>query len=134
MISNGVLPQAVFGLALSSQPGNSELTIGGTNPSLYQESTTEYIDVDLPAYWQVRLAGLSRPGLNSTPDVVVVNKTSYAQAIIDSGTTLIITSDNIAQTYYANVPGAKPSTEVGGGAWTGMSARVMPPEGHSSLA
>jgi cathepsin D len=118
MVSNGVLPQAVFGLALSSQPGNSELTIGGTNPSLYQESTTEYIDVDLPAYWQVRLAGLSRPGLNSTPDVVVVNKTSYAQAIIDSGTTLIITSDNIAQTYYANVPGAKPSTEVGGGAWT----------------
>lgn len=125
MVSNGVVPQGVFGFALSSESGKSELTIGGTNTNMYQESTIEYINVSLPAYWQIPFAGLTRPGLNGTPDVVVVNKTSYAQSIVDTGTTLIITSDSNAQAYYANVTGAKPSTEIGGGAWSGMSSRVV---------
>lgn len=125
MVSNGVVPQGVFGFALSSESGKSELTIGGTNTNLYQESTTEYINVSLAAYWQIPFAGLTRPGLNGTPDVVVVNKTSYAQAIVDTGTTLIVTSDSNAQAYYANVPGAKLSDEIGGGAWSGMSSRVV---------
>lgn len=123
MLSNGVVSQGVFGFALSSASGKSELTIGGTNTNMYQEATTEYVNVSLPAYWQIRLAGLSRPGLDDAPDVIVVNTTSYAQAIIDTGTTLIITSDSIAEAYYANVTGAKPSTEIGG-VWTGMSFRV----------
>ena len=120
MISNGVVAQGVFGFALSSESGKSELTIGGTNTNMYQESTTEYVGVSLPAYWQIPLAGLTRPGLNGTSDVVVVSGTSYAQAIVDTGTTLIITSDSIAQAYYANVTGAKPSADIGGGVWSGM--------------
>lgn len=43
MVSNGVVPQGVFGLSPSSEPGKSELTIGGTNTNTYQESTTEYL-------------------------------------------------------------------------------------------
>ncbi|KAG6377408.1 acid protease [Boletus reticuloceps] len=117
MVSNGVATQGVFAFALSSESGKSELTIGGTNTNMYQESTTEYLNVSVPAYWQIPLAGLRRPGLNNTPDVVVVDKTSYAQAIVDTGTTLIITSDSIAEAYYANVTGAKPCAEIGGGVW-----------------
>ena len=118
MVSAGVVEQGVFGFALSSESGKSELTIGGTNTDVYQESTIEYVDVSLPAYWQIPLAGLSRPGLNNTPDVVVVNETSYAQSIVDTGTTLIITSDDNAQAFYANVN----ATEIGGGLWSGMSS------------
>ncbi|KAF8551648.1 acid protease [Imleria badia] len=118
MVSNNVVPQGVFSFALSSEPGKSELTIGGTNTNMYQESTTEYINVSLQAYWQIRFAGLTRPGLNNTPDVVVVNQTSYAQGIIDTGTTLIVTTDSIAQAFYANVPGAQPSAAIGGGVWS----------------
>lgn len=134
MVSNNVVPQGVFGFALSSEPGKSELTIGGTNTSMYQESTTEYINVSLQAYWQIPFAGLTRPGLNNTPDVVVVNETSYAQAIIDTGTTLIVTSDSNAQVYYADVPGAKPDTTIGGGVWSGMFSRCLAQEVHSCLA
>ena len=92
---------------------------------MYQASTTEYVSVSLAAYWQIPFAGLSRPGLDGASDVVVVSKTSYAQAIIDTGSTLIITSDSIAQAFYANVTGAKPSTEIGGGVWSGMSSLVV---------
>lgn len=125
IVSNGVVSQPVFGFALSSESGKSELTIGGTNTNMYQESTIEYTNVSLAAYWQIPFAGLTRPGLNNTPDVVVVNKTSYAQAIVDTGTMLIITSDSSAQAYYANVTGAMPSAEIGGGAWSGMSSLVV---------
>lgn len=117
MASAGALPQAVFGFALSSQPGQSELTIGGTNTALYQVSTIEYVNVSMEAYWQLPLAGLTRPGLNNTPDVVVVDETSYAQSIIDTGTAMIITSDSNAQAFYANVTGA---AQIGGGLWSGM--------------
>jgi len=113
-ISENAGMQPVFGFALSSETGKSELTIGGTNTNLYQASTIEYVDVSLPAFWQVRFAGLTRPGLNGAPDVVVVNKTSYAQAFIDTGTYLIVTSDSNAQAFYANITGARPSDTIGG--------------------
>ncbi|KIJ05078.1 hypothetical protein PAXINDRAFT_103915 [Paxillus involutus ATCC 200175] len=118
MVSSNALMQAVFGFALSSEAGKSELTIGGTNTNMYQESTLAYIPVSLAAYWQIPLAGVMRGGLNGAPDVVVANKTSYAQAIIDTGTTLIVTSDSIAQQFYANVTGAKLDTDIGGGVWS----------------
>lgn len=123
MVSNNAVAEGVFGFALSSQSGKSELTIGGTNTNMYQASTIEYVGVSLAAYWQIPLAGLTRPGLDGSPDVVVVNKTSYAQSMVDTGSTLIITSDSNAQAFYANVPGAKLSTEIGGGTWSGMSSR-----------
>ncbi|KAG9313385.1 aspartic peptidase domain-containing protein [Chiua virens] len=115
LISTSGTPSACSAFALSSESGKSELTIGGTNTNLYQASTIEYINVSIPAYWQIPFAGLFRPGLNNTPDVVLVNKTSYAQAIVDSGTTLIITTDDLAQAFYANVTNA---AEIGGGVWT----------------
>ncbi|KAF8837186.1 acid protease [Paxillus ammoniavirescens] len=118
MVSSSALKQAVFGFALSSEPGKSELTIGGTNTNMYQESTLTYIPVSLAAYWQIPLAGVTRGGLNGAPDVVLANKTSYAQAIIDTGTTLIVTSDSIAQQFYANVTGAKLDADIGGGVWS----------------
>lgn len=71
-------------------------TIGGINTETYQESTLEYVKVTLPACCQIPLAGLTSPGLNNTPNVVVVDKTSSAQSIIDTGTTLLITTDSLA--------------------------------------
>ncbi|KIJ61660.1 hypothetical protein HYDPIDRAFT_30879 [Hydnomerulius pinastri MD-312] len=118
MVSSGAVKSAEFGVALSSVPGKSELMIGGTNSNMYQESTMTYISVSLEAYWQIPLAGVTRPGLNGQPDVVLANKTSYAQAIIDTGTTLIVVSDSIAEQFYSNVTGAKLDTDIGGGVWS----------------
>ncbi|KAH7886974.1 aspartic peptidase domain-containing protein [Phlebopus sp. FC_14] len=117
LVSSGAVKEAVFSFALSSDPGRSELLIGGTDTSLYQESTMVYIPVKVEAYWQIALDGLTRPGMNGTSDVVLVNKTSYAEAIIDTGTTLIVTSDSNAEQFYANVTGATPNSDIGGGVW-----------------
>ncbi|KAL4079471.1 aspartic peptidase domain-containing protein [Scleroderma citrinum] len=117
-VSSGVVKEALFGVALSSVSGKSELMIGGTNTMLYNESSIVYVPVSLEAYWQIRMDGLSRPGINGTGDVVIANKTSYAQAIIDTGTTMIMTTDANAQEFYANVPGAQLDPSAGSGVWS----------------
>ena len=93
--------------------------VGGTNTMLYNESSITFVPVSLPAYWQIRMDGLSRPGINSTDPVVIANKTSYAQAIVDTGTAMIMTTDANAQKYYANIPGAQLVPSAGNGVWSG---------------
>ncbi|KAI5996293.1 aspartic peptidase domain-containing protein, partial [Pisolithus albus] len=117
LISGGALTESLFGVALSSVPGKSELMIGATDTGMYNQSSMVFASVSLQAYWQIPMDGLSRPGLNNSGDVVIANKTSYAQAIIDTGTTLIITSDANAQKYYAGVPGAEVVSSLGSGVW-----------------
>ncbi|KIM70479.1 hypothetical protein SCLCIDRAFT_151714 [Scleroderma citrinum Foug A] len=118
LVSSGAVKEALFGVALSSVPGKSELMVGGTNTMLYDESSITFAPVSLEAYWQVRMDGLSRPGVNDTDEVVIANKTSYAEAIIDTGTTMIMTTDANAQKYFANVPGAQLAPSAGSGVWS----------------
>ncbi|KAG2362904.1 hypothetical protein BDR07DRAFT_1405766, partial [Suillus spraguei] len=48
----------------------------------------------------------------------VVIQSQNASAIVDTGTTLVITSYSIAQSYYANIPGATAHTEGTDTYWT----------------
>lgn len=118
LISDGAVPESLFGITLSSVSGKSELMIGATDTEMYNQSSMVYVSVSLAAYWQIRMDGLMRPGLNNSGDVVIANTTSYAEAIVDTGTTLIVTSDDNAQKYYADVPGAELVPSLGSGVWS----------------
>lgn len=108
---SGKLPQSVIGFKLSTTPGDSEMVIGGTNTNLYHSDTLTYVPVTDKGYWQVEIDGISRLGQE-------VIESQAAPAIIDTGTTFIITSYPIAQSYYANIPGAKAQTRGAETYWT----------------
>ncbi|KAG1877112.1 Asp-domain-containing protein [Suillus tomentosus] len=99
---SGVLPERVFSVKLSSTAGESELSIGATNPNLYIEDTLTYTAVTQKGYWQVNLEAVSRDG-----STVASNSAS----IIDTGTTMIITTDAAAEAYYQDIPGSSSSTQ-----------------------
>ncbi|KAG1819968.1 acid protease [Suillus variegatus] len=101
---SGVLPERVFSVKLSSTAGESELSIGATNPNLYIEDTLTYTAVTKEGYWQVNLEAVSRDG-----STVASNSAS----IIDTGTTMIITTDAAAEAYYQDIPGSSNSTQEG---------------------
>jgi cathepsin D len=92
-----VLPKKVFSVKLSSGSGESELYIGGTNAGLYVEDTLTYTAVTNESHWQVNLETVTRNG--ST----VANN---AASIIDTGTTVIIASDDEAEAYFKDIPGS----------------------------
>ncbi|OJA10871.1 hypothetical protein AZE42_06016 [Rhizopogon vesiculosus] len=98
LVQSGQLPEAVFGVKLSTTAGASELYVGGTNTTLYQQNTLTYTPVTVPAYWQITLDQVSRAG-------VQVGQ-SEAEAIIDTGTSLILTDTATAASYYNDIPGA----------------------------
>ncbi|KAG0692280.1 aspartic peptidase domain-containing protein [Suillus ampliporus] len=110
-ISDGQLPQSVLGFKLSTTPGDSELLVGGTNTSLYRSDTLMYIPVTERGYWQVKLDGISRSGEE-------ISGSHGTPAIIDTGTTLVVTSDSIAQSYYANISGATAYAQGTNTYWT----------------
>jgi hypothetical protein len=87
------------------------MVIGGTNTSLYHSETLTYVPVTDKGYWQVVLDGISRSGEK-------VIESQAAPAIIDTGTTMVITSLPIAQSFYANIPGAKAQTRGAVTYWT----------------
>ncbi|KAI6043966.1 acid protease [Pisolithus marmoratus] len=111
LISDNAVSESLFGVAF-------ELMVGAADTGMYNQSSMVFVSVSLQAYWQIPMDGLTRPGLNNSGEVVIANKTSYAQAIIDTGTTLIITSDANAQKYYADVPGAEVVPSLGSGVWS----------------
>lgn len=111
LYESGELPQSVIGFKLSTTPGASEMVIGGTNASLYHSETLTYVPVTDKGYWQVVLDGISRSGEE-------VIESQAAPAIIDTGTTMVITSLPIAQSFYANIPGAKAQSRGAVTYWT----------------
>jgi cathepsin D len=101
---SGKLPQSIFGFKLSTTPGHSEMNIGGINTNLYHPDTLTYVPMTNRGYWQVEMDSISRLGQE-------VIESRAAPVIIDTGTTFIITSYSIAQSYYANISGATAHTE-----------------------
>ncbi|KAG1766736.1 acid protease [Suillus placidus] len=111
LAESGELPQSVIGFKLSTTPGDSEMVIGGTNTNLYRSDTLTYVPVTNKGYWQVEIDAISRLGQE-------VVESQAAPAIIDTGTTFVITSYSIAQSYYANISGATAHTEGTDTYWT----------------
>lgn len=97
---SSLLPQKFFSFRLSTNPGESGLTIGGVDNAAFERETLVSVPVTDKGYWQVNLGGISRlnhtvPGSVNTP------------AIVDTGTTLILVSEAIADSYYAGISGFK---------------------------
>ncbi|KAF7978615.1 hypothetical protein HWV62_45358 [Athelia sp. TMB] len=105
MVDQGAASDAVFAFKLASS--GSELTLGGTDPSLYTGDFT-YVPVTDKGYWQVELGGLS---VNNKP----VFSLGPIASIIDTGTTLIIGDTARVTEFYSQVSGAK---ELGDGMWS----------------
>ncbi|KAG1825200.1 hypothetical protein EV424DRAFT_1603607 [Suillus variegatus] len=69
------------------------------------------MDIFARGYWQVELDVVLRLGRE-------VIESQAATAIIDAGTTFVITSYSIARSYYPNVSGATAHTEGADACWT----------------
>jgi len=79
LVKSGQLEEPVFGFYLASgQPG--QLVLGGVDPDHYV-GDFHFVNVSLPAYWAVQLDMVRLGG--------VLNMSSTAVAIVDSGTSLL---------------------------------------------
>jgi cathepsin D len=102
---------SVFSFKLASS--GSELVIGGSNPASYTGSFT-YTPVIEQGYWKVVMNSVevgTKMALNST------------NAVIDTGTTLIIGDAASVETLYNSIPG---SERMDTGFYTGMSISLCP--------
>ncbi|KAI0724515.1 acid protease [Cerioporus squamosus] len=101
--NQGTIKSASFGFKLAKI--NSELYLGGTNPTLYTGEIEYHSVTGKTGYWQIG-------GGN-----VLVGNTLVASGlatIIDSGTTLIYGPPDQVGALYKNVPGAAPYTPMAG--------------------
>jgi len=79
LVKSGQLEEPVFGFYLASgQPG--QLVLGGVDPDHYV-GDFHFVNVSLPAYWAVHLDMVKLGG--------ILNMSSTAVAIVDSGTSLL---------------------------------------------
>ncbi|KAH7912374.1 aspartic peptidase domain-containing protein [Hygrophoropsis aurantiaca] len=100
------LSEPLFAFKLAAN--GSELTLGALDRKAYKEQPT-YVELSAEGYWQVSM------------DAVKLGKKQVVQnvqAIVDTGTTLIATSDANAKAFYVGIPGAKERYDVSPGVWT----------------
>lgn len=106
LIKSGAMAEPLFSVALVPAKrglgrGGGEYRWGGISPS-YVKGDIVYADVTSSYYWGVEMAELyygSQKKLMADKDP--------RRCIIDTGTTLIYTSDAAAQALHASIPGAK---------------------------
>lgn len=107
LVAQGQVMSPVFSFKLSSS--GSELLLGGTNSDLYTGGFT-YSPITTEGYWQITLQAVM---LGNT--AVLRN----VQAIIDTGTTLVIAPASQARRFYAGIPGSKDASRtIGAGFYT----------------
>lgn len=108
LVSQGKVAEPVFGFTLLKS--GSELYLGGVDSSKFDGSLT-YAPVTQAGYWQISLDGAS-VGSNSV-------FSSGVEAIVDTGTTLIIGDTSNVASIYAAIPGSKDaSSTLGSGTYT----------------
>lgn len=131
LIAQGVVSNPVYGVRLANE--GSELFLGGTNSELYEGDftyvpvTKEVRHTSLPlssehhllvqGYWQVTLDGIVLDGRKVL---------SATEAIIDTGSTLILGSPEVVAAIYKRIPGAKPALKgdrANSGLYTSSSYR-----------
>ncbi|KAI9495519.1 aspartic peptidase domain-containing protein [Zychaea mexicana] len=103
----GVIPSASVGVYLgrARDGGKGELvSFGKPNPAHY-EGELKYVPVTEKKFWQVALNGLKINGQETLSKPI--------EAIIDTGTTLIILPSELAETIHATIPGATFSSMYG---------------------
>ncbi|KAJ2963482.1 hypothetical protein NQZ79_g1567 [Umbelopsis isabellina] len=99
MHEQGQIDNPVVGVWLgrSREGGGGEMTFGGTNQAHY-DGEFQYVPVDNQKYWQVKLTGVSSGGQKLS----LQNK----EAIIDTGTTIIVAPADIVRHIHAGIKGA----------------------------
>ncbi|THH12231.1 hypothetical protein EW145_g104 [Phellinidium pouzarii] len=108
LISQKQSSASTFGFTLL--PSGSELYLGGIDTSKISGSLT-YTPVTQVGYWQIKLGGASvgSKSIFSTP----------VDAIVDTGTTLLIGDSKNVKNIYAAIPGSKNATStIGQGFYT----------------
>ncbi|KAG9310434.1 Asp-domain-containing protein [Chiua virens] len=106
LVSEGQVTDSSFSFKLSSS--GAELYIGGSNSDLYTGSFT-YVPVTQQGYWQVTMDNVQSNG--QTP-------LSNVDAIIDTGTTLIVGTTSDVSTLYSAIGGTAAPSSVGQGFYT----------------
>ncbi|KAN0113674.1 acid protease [Russula decolorans] len=105
LVDEGQLAEPVFGVYLNAS--YSELIIGGRNSSLYPGNELAYVNVTTQGYWQIAFDFISVNGHNIS--------VSTQEAIIDTGTRLIVGDNESISNIYAMIPG---SASMQNGLWT----------------
>ncbi|VDB84888.1 unnamed protein product [Peniophora sp. CBMAI 1063] len=98
----GQLPNPVFGFKLNDT--GSELSFGSLNEDLYTGEVT-YLPVQGDKYWQVEFDKMTLWDKDVTP--------SNKDAIIDSGTSLILADEATVEAFYGNVYGSQKDETTG---------------------
>ncbi|EKM48967.1 uncharacterized protein PHACADRAFT_265944 [Phanerochaete carnosa HHB-10118-sp] len=99
LVTQGQTTESVFGVTLLDNGG--ELFLGGTDTTAFTGSLAfaNLIVTDPPAFWEITASGVS---VGSRRVV-----TEAQDAIVDTGTTLLIVDPNSANEIFAAIPGAE---------------------------
>ena len=111
LVSEGKTTQSVFGFTLLDTGG--ELFLGGADTTAFTGAMTfaPLIVTDPPAFWEISVQGASV----GTTKVV----TRAQDAIVDTGTTLLIVDPTSATAIHAKIPGAASAArQIGQGFFT----------------
>ncbi|KAI9259403.1 aspartic peptidase domain-containing protein [Phascolomyces articulosus] len=106
MRDSGMIPAAKVGVYLgrARDGGKGELSFGKANPDHYEGELVD-VPVTKKKFWQVSLNGLKVDGEETLSKPI--------DAIIDTGTTLIILPSELAESIHATIPGSKFSSMYG---------------------
>lgn len=108
LVSQGKVSDSIFGFTLLQS--GSELYLGGTDTSKFDGSLT-YTPVTQAGYWQIQFDGAHVGSSSVISDSV--------DAIVDTGTTLLIGDSSNVEKIYAKIPGSKDaSNSLGSGTYT----------------
>ncbi|KAI9254614.1 aspartic peptidase domain-containing protein, partial [Phascolomyces articulosus] len=97
MMEQGVLHEPLF--AIYTQANTGEIDFGGIDPSRYKGSI-HYVDVIDNRFWMVEMESFDYNGMQQR------KSGRRRNVIIDSGTTLIITTPDDAMAIHSVIPGA----------------------------
>ena len=102
LATNGLVKSATMGYALGrvADGGNDgEIVFGSVDTSKFDAATTQTLDVSSNnGFWQIAMGGIT---VNGQPAI------QGRQAIMDTGTSLIVAPGNDAQDFHAQIQGAQ---------------------------
>jgi saccharopepsin len=116
LVASKSLSQNILGVFLDHNGGKtSEMIFGGTDKTKYTGAIT-YFPVKTKLYWLINLKGITVGGK--------AIKVATSNAVIDTGTTLIITTVKDAAAIHKNIPGAQ--AQQGGTYSVPCNAKIPP--------
>jgi len=106
LVNGGKTDAGQFGFKLAES--GSELFLGGVNSNLFTGDFTD-VAVTQKGFWQVDMDSANVNGNAAISNV---------QAIVDTGTTLIVASQTQVSQFYGAIPGSQPAPDLGDGLFT----------------